>query len=174
MNCQQIQRLLLESDEGRLPASAQEHLDACAGCRQAQARAKALCQLVGLKRHEKPAPGAAEQCAADVIRQLRSETPAGESLWERLHEWVAWPEAGFRVAVAAAAVLCAITGLFFAVQRPSSTPSDSLLTDKSTNLTTDLELPANQMMEKMSTSTNVDPTRIEYGTEPSRVVDFEK
>ena len=170
MNCRQIQQWLVEREQQELPAEVQRHLDQCADCRKAHDQAQRLLQLLQTKRDEQPPAGLADQCAANVLRRLRAgEAP---SLLGRWREFISWPESQRKLAWAAAAALLVAVGLLWATGRFEGGHRESLA-DHSTNLTTDQELPAGQMLDRMSI-TNVDPAKIEYGTQPSRVVDFEK
>jgi hypothetical protein len=172
MNCQQIQQWLAKQDVSELPADVQQHLDQCPECRKAHERTQNLLQLIRLKRYENPPSGLADQCAVDVIRRLKQGEEEPESLLERWREFISWPQAQVGLAVAAVVLLLLAASLLWITGKPDERPAQSLA-DTSTNLTTDQELPANQMLGRLSI-TNVDPAKIEYGTQPSRVVDFEK
>ena len=170
MNCRQIQQWLIERDDQEFPQEVQRHLDQCADCRKTHEQAQSLRQLLQLKRDEQPPAGLADQCAANVLRRLK----AGEepSLIDRWREYIFWPEVQMKLVLAAAAALLFTVGLLWVSGRFEGGKGENLA-DHSTNLTTDQELPAGQMLDRMSI-TNVDPAKIEYGTQPSRVVDFEK
>ncbi|HBA85467.1 MAG TPA: hypothetical protein DCZ95_15380 [Verrucomicrobia bacterium] len=174
MNCQQIQRRLLESDESAWPVELQQHLGQCANCRKTWEQTLRLRQLIGLKRYEQAPPGLDEKCAVDVIHRLKTGETSTESLSERWQDFLAWPETRASLALAAAALILLAAGLLWITGRlDGSRHSTKSLANSSTNLTTDQELPANQMLDRLSI-TNIDPTRIEYGAQPSRVVDFEE
>lgn len=185
MNCREFHRALALDPDGGLPPDARGHIEACASCRTLWEHQRAVQKLLSLKRHEIPAPGAGERCVAGVLRRLRN--PGGQAGEEGM-PWMGWlgwyPAPAFRYALAAGLAILLVAGgiLFFALRpRPAVQQAGQPhppfpvreLVDSSTNLTTNLELPANRMVPLVAPdSTNIDPARIEYGTQPSRVVDY--
>ena len=170
MKCRDIQKILLRDTDEELSADAQSHLAQCPACSAAMKQAKTLQGLLALKRYEKPEAAAQERCVQAVLQRLRQ----GESVPEKKEIlWFPKTITAHRLALAAALALLLVGGWVFLITPATQAPS-TILATPTTNLTTDVELPANQMLELMAPSTNVDPARIEYGTQPSRVVDFKK
>ncbi len=160
MNCQDIEKLLLKPLDPAPEEGVKKHLKTCPACRTAWEKASALQGLLALKRYEKPAADTQDRCITGVLNELRDPTHAEPPI-------VFFTPVRLALAAGLAALL--VGGLALLLMRPGHAPS---LAGASTNQNTDLELPAGQMLERMTTSTNVNPSLIEYGNQPSRVADF--
>jgi hypothetical protein len=118
MKCADVQRTCLENDGSALPTPVLEHLIGCVECRKAYERAQIVTKLIGLKRHETPAPGFEARMAARVRAQIEAEKPA--AFGGLRVEWLTGSLRGWHVATAAAAaLLLAAAGTFLALpQKP--------------------------------------------------------
>lgn len=122
MKCADVQRTCLENDGSTLPTPVLEHLIGCAECRKAYERAQIVTRLIGLKRHETPAPGFEARMASRIRSQIEAEKPA--PFGGLRVEWLTGSLRGWHVATAAAAaLLLAAAGTFLALPQKPAEPA---------------------------------------------------
>lgn len=122
MKCADVQRTCLENDGSPLPTPVLEHLIGCADCRKAYERTQVVTKLIGLKRHETPAPGFEARLSAGLRARIEAEKPTPYSGLRV--EWLTGSLRGWHVAAAAAAaVLITAAGTFLAIPHKPAEPA---------------------------------------------------
>ena len=168
MKCSDVQQVVMESDLKKMPSEIEEHLSVCPECRKIHQNARALHTLLAFKNYEQPAPGAADRCVEGVKRLIQTQPAEAEPEPSGLWSFFQLPAFSY----AAAMVFLLLAAFFFflkptADQTASQTDQREQLATSATNLAVDapFQLPA---------GTNADPSQIQYGPHPSRLVDFKQ
>ena len=176
MNCNKFQQEMVFYSDSSFPSALREHFDSCAGCRKTYAQTEAIRKLMALKNFEKADAGFETRCAQNVMRRIREPEPRTVSLWDCI--------AGFQSAFRYAAALAVVALVFLHESWLSNLPVFSPTAMETTLPAAEqqaqpaaiskpillFENPAPPMMVFASNQT---PDSIQYGTTPSRLVNYE-
>jgi hypothetical protein len=179
MKCAECQRYCLENACGELPEAVSAHLLDCPRCRKAHARVVSLCQLMSLKNYEQPDAAFETRLLAKVQSGIRDWEEQPRGFGERL--WAIFADGQIpALRYAMAVMVVALIGLnMISVQNMPTLPSSSIEARRpeqkpaavaaveSTNRYFNPSLPV------VFLQSNAQPSGIQYGTGPSRLVGFE-
>lgn len=167
MKCANIQQHCMELAGEPLPPAIAEHVQNCAACKAVYEKTLLLTKLISLKQYEKPDAAIEARCCA----MLQTRIDAAEENRGGLFHIFDAPSAVFRY-VLAAFVLGFLGIHMLTMENVSPLPSvawenQSRVIAESDNTSID---PRDAVFQVAS---NSGPGRIQYGTGPSRTVDYE-
>ena len=169
MKCNKVQEYCIEMAGNPLPEAIEQHIRQCAECKAVYQQTHLLFQLISLKRYEQPDVGVEARCLATVQAKIdvwKEEQPQG--FWKIWHVFDAYPAAAVRY-ILAALVIGFIGVNLLMMQDVSPLPSVAL--DDSHSLSSLTDADVRDMM--LQVTSNRQPGQVQYGSGPSRTVDYE-
>ena len=176
MKCSKFQQEMAFYSDGAFPPALRGHFDSCADCQKAYEQTEAVRKLMTLKNFEKADPGFETRCVQNVMRRIREQESRTVSLWD----FITGFQPAFRYAAALAVVALVFLHEFSLSNLPVVSPTAM-----------DIPLPAAEQQAQpakiskpillfenpappmMVFASNQTPDSIQYGTTPSRLVNYE-
>lgn len=176
MKCNEFREEMAFYSDGAFPSTLRGHFDSCADCRKAYEQTEIVRKLMSLKKFEQPGADFETRCVRNVMSRIREPEPRTVSLWDFLTGF----QPVFRYAAAAAVVALVFLHEFSLTNLPVVSPTAMEVPPPAIErqaqpapVRKPILLFENPAPPAMVYASNQTPSMIQYGTTPSRLVNYE-